>query len=163
MSERTEKLMRDYPQLVMERTCLENQLVNFKGVTETELIDSMLYSRPQGDRVQKTGISDKTAYIAITYRDKMDRINSDWKNYLARKLAVISDEIEFFEAALKSLSGNLPEIMTDMIIARMTWDAMAEKYYVSRAMIGKYRKKAIVELDVLFANHDKEIADFILN
>jgi hypothetical protein len=163
MSERTEKLMRDYPRLVMERTCLENQLANFKGVTEAELIDSMLYSRPQGDRVQTTGVSDKTAHIAITYRDKMDRINSDWKNYLARKLTVISDEIEFFEAALKSLSGNLPEIMTDMIIARMTWDAMAEKYYVSRAMIGKYRKKAILELDVLFANHDKEISDFILN
>ena len=41
MSERIEKIMQEYQQMVMERTCLENQILNFKGITETEMIDSI--------------------------------------------------------------------------------------------------------------------------
>ena len=29
MSERIEKIMQEYQQMVMERTCLENQILNF--------------------------------------------------------------------------------------------------------------------------------------
>ena len=40
MSKRVEQLIQDYPKLVMRRDCLRNQLQNFKGVTEQEMIDT---------------------------------------------------------------------------------------------------------------------------
>ena len=45
MSERVERMIKEYPSMVMERDCLRHQLANFQGVTEEEVIDSMTFSR----------------------------------------------------------------------------------------------------------------------
>lgn len=163
MSERIEKIMKEYPQMVMERTCLENQLRNFTGISETEMIDSMYFNQPEGERVQTSGVSEKTANIAISYRKKMERINKEWREHLEKKYAIISEEILFFESAIASLSGNLSEVITDMVICGLTWDDLSFKYHISRTMVAKYRKKAIRELETLYAIHDKEMAEYILS
>ena len=163
MSERIEKIMQEYQQMVMERTCLENQIKNFKGITETEMIDSMYFSHPEGERVQTSGVSEKTATIAMTYRNKMERINLDWREHLEKKHSMLAEELIFFEAAVLSLSGILPDFISDMVIEGLTWDDLADKYHVSRTMVAKYRKKAIRELQILYAIHDKEIAEYILS
>lgn len=163
MSERIEKLMRDYPQMKTEVKCLENQIRDFHGISETEMIESMLYTQPEGDRVQTSGVSDKTACIAISYKERMERINSEWYEYLEKRYALLSEELRFFESAIKALSGKLPEIMSDLLFNKMTWDDVAEKHYVSRTMVGKYRKRAVIELDTLYATHDAEMAAYILN
>lgn len=162
MSERIEKLMREYPQMKTEAKCLENQIRDFRGITETEMIESMLYSQPEGERVQTSGVSDKTARIAISYRERMERINGEWYDYLEKKYVLLTEELRFFESALHSLSGTLPQVISDMVVEKMTWDDLAAKYYVSRTMISKYRKKAIEELDQLYAAHEAEIAAYIL-
>lgn len=163
MSERVEKLMREYPQMKTEVKCLENQIRDFRGISETEMIESMLYSHPEGERVQTSGVSDKTARIAISYREKMERINKEWYDYLEQKYLLLSEELRFFESALASLSGNLSGVMRDMVIDGLTYDAIASKYFVSRTMVVKYRRRAIVELDKLYAAHDAEAAAYILN
>lgn len=163
MSERIEKIMQEYQQMVMERTCLENQILNFKGITETEMIDSMYFSHPEGERVQTSGVSEKTATIAMIYRNKMERINLEWREHLEKKHSMLAEELIFFEAAILSLSGILPDFISDMVIEGLTWDDLADKYHVSRTMVAKYRKKAIRELQILYAVHDKEIAEYILS
>ena len=163
MSERIEKIMQEYQQMVMERTCLENQILNFKGITETEMIDSMYFSHPEGERVQTSGVSEKTATIAMTYRNQMERINLDWREHLEKQHSMLAEELIFFEAAVLSLSGILPDFISDMVIEGLTWDDLADKYHVSRTMVAKYRKKAIRELQILYAIHDKEIAEYILS
>lgn len=163
MNAKVERMMRDYTQMKTEAKCLENQIRDFRGISETEMIESMLYSHPEGERVQTSNISDKTARIATSYRERMEHINREWYDYLEKKYLLLSEDIRFFESAIRSLSGNLPYVITDMIINRLTWDTLAEKYYVSRAMIGKYRKKAVAELEILYAAHDAEVAAYILN
>lgn len=163
MSERIEKIMKEYPQMVMERTCLENQIKNFVGVSETEVINAMFFSRPECERVQTSNVSDKTGNIAIKYKNKMDRINQEWLDHLEKKYAIISEEIIFFESAISSLSGNLAEVITDMVIGGLTWDDLAFKYHISRTMVAKYRKKAIRELETLYTIHEKEMAEYILS
>ncbi|WP_026478184.1 hypothetical protein [Alkaliphilus transvaalensis] len=163
MSERIEKIIRDYPQLIMERTCLEHQLRNFTGITETEMIESMYFNHPEGERVQTSGVSEKTANIAITYKDKMQKMNQEWQEHLEKKYAIISEEIIFFESAIAALSGNLSEFIWDMVIGGLTWDDLACKYHISRTMVAKYRKKAIRELEILYAINEKEMAEYILS
>ena len=97
MSGRAEKIMQDYQQMVMERICLENQIRNFKGITEEEMIDSLYFPQPDDERVQTSGISDKTARIAISYREKMDRLNKEWQAHLEKKHSVLLEELVFFE------------------------------------------------------------------
>lgn len=163
MSERIEKILREYQQMVMERICLENQISNFKGITETEMIDTMYYSHPEGERVQTSGIPERITTIAVTYKSKMDRINREWREHLEKKHSMIEEELAFFESAVLSLNGILPDFISDMVIKGLTWDDLADKYHVSRTMVAKYRKKAIRELDILYAIHDKELEEYILS
>jgi len=163
MSGRAEKIMQDYQQMVMERICLENQIRNFKGITEEEMIDSLYFPQPDDDRVQTSGISDKTARIAISYREKMDRINKEWQAHLEKKHSVLLEELFFFESAVFSLSGILPDLISDMVVKGLTWDDLADKYHISRTMVAKNRKRAIRELEILYAIHDEEMAEYILS
>ena len=105
--------------MVMERTCLENQILNFKGITETEMIESMYFTQPEGERVQASGVSDKTARIAITYKNKMERINREWQEHLEKKHSILAEELIFFESAVISLSGILPDFISDMVLMAM--------------------------------------------
>lgn len=163
MSNMAERIMREYPQMAMERNCLENQIRNFQGITETEMIDAMHFSKPDGERVQNSKISDKTGCVAITYKDKLDRINAQWQAHLVKKHTILADEMAFFESAVCSLSGNLPGVISDMVIKGLTWDELASKYHISRTMVAKSRKKAIHELENLYAIRDKEMAEYMLS
>ncbi len=163
MSERVEKIMQKYRQMVMERSCLENQIKNFKGLTELEMIDSLQFSKPDGERVQTSGISDKTARIAVSYKDKVNSINKEWQDHLEKKHAVIVEELIFFESAVLSLSGILPKLISDMVIKGLSWDNLADKYHISRTMVAKNRKKAIRELEALYIIQDKAVAEYILS
>ncbi|WP_400245597.1 hypothetical protein AB3U99_03805 [Niallia sp. JL1B1071] len=96
MSERIEKIMHSYQQIVMERNCLENQIVNFQGITASEVIESMYFEQPDGERVQTSGVSDKTGRIAITYKDRMNRINREWQEHLVKKHSALFEELLFF-------------------------------------------------------------------
>ena len=163
MTGRVEKIMQEYRQMVMERSCLENQIKNFKGLTELEMIDSLQFSQPDGERVQTSGISDKTARIAVSYKDKVNSINKEWQDHLEKKHAVIVEELIFFESAVLSLSGILPEFISDMVMKGVSWDELANKYHISRTMVAKNRKKAIRELECLYIIQDKAVAEYILS
>lgn len=162
MSERVERMIKDYPSMVMERDYLRHQLANFQGVTEEEVIDSMTFSSPEGERVQTSNITDKTASIATTFRDRVRRINQDWIDHLCTKLLALEEEIDFFHSALQAISPELAPLMWDLTVERMTWDAVEAKHHISRFTVSKYRKKAICELDSLYAVHDREMAEYIL-
>jgi hypothetical protein len=148
--------------MVMNRICLENQIRNFQGITEEEMIDSLQFSHPDGERVQTSVVSDKTSRIAVSYKDKVEKINKEWQEHLEKKHAVIMEEIIFFESAVLSLSGILPEFISDMVMKEVSWDELASKYHISRTMVAKNRKKAIRELENLYAIYDKEMAEYIL-
>ena len=162
MSVRVEKLLKEYPMLIRERNCLAHQIAHFRGVTAEDVIQSMYTPRMDGERVQTSGTSDKTAQIALNYQERMDRINREWFDHLESNLRMLNEELQFLESALGSLSGKLPDIMRDIVIGQMTWDTLSDKYFVSRRMIGKYRRKAIEELDALYEHRDKETAAYIL-
>jgi hypothetical protein len=123
----------------------------------------LYFPQPDDDRVQTSGISDKTARIAISYREKMDRINKEWQAHLEKKHSVLLEELVFFESAVFALSGILPDLISDMVVKGLTWDDLADKYHISRTMVAKNRKRAIRELETLYAIHDVEMAEYILS
>ena len=162
MSERIEQLIKRYPEMVLERDCIRQQLLHFRGVTETDIIDSMNYGAPQGDRVQSSNIADKTASIAISYQDRVERINREWLAHLSTKLAALDEELSFLQAAIRSLPGELSDFMEDLVVNGMTWDSLEGRYHISRRTVSNYRKRGIQELDKLYTIHEKELAAYLL-
>ncbi len=162
MSKRIEAILKSYPEMVRKRNCLAYQIAHFKGLSAEEVIESMYTPRQDGERVQTSTISDKTAQIAMVYQERRERMNREWYEYLEKQLQSVQDELCFLESAISSLSGVLPEFMRDLVIERMTWDALESKYHISRFTVSAYRKKAICELEACYAAREKTLASYLL-
>ena len=162
MSQRIEKMLKEYPDMILERDCLAHQIANFRGISAEDVIESMYTSRMDGERVKCSGISDKTAQIALIYRERQDSMYRDWHGYLEGRMIELNDELCFFESAISSLPGRVGSVMCDLVVERMTWRSLAAKYHVSQRMIGKYRAKAITELEKRYETREQQTIDYIL-
>ena len=56
--------MRTYPDKRLELRVMEMQLRHFARITEDEVLHAMYFTQPEGERVQTSRMSDKTAKIA---------------------------------------------------------------------------------------------------
>ena len=113
--------------------------------------------------MQTSGVSDKTAKIAMSYRERMDAMNEEWYQHLEKQYFALAEEISFFESAVKALPGKMGEIMQDMIFSQASWDELADKHFVGRTTIWRYRQKAIDELVVLYEKHEAEMTAYMLS
>lgn len=53
--------------------------------------------------------------------------------------------------------------MQDMVFSQTSWDELADKHFVSRRTIGRYRQKAIDELMILYEKHEAEMLAYMLS
>ena len=159
----TEKLFKEYRNWKKDMGLLEFELSRFEGVPYEDVIRSMCLSQSQGERVQGGGISDKTGNAAVKYRQVKERLDDDWFDYLLGRYQAVKEELEFFEYAVGQLSGRLPEVVRDMVMEDMTWRALSEKYSVSEAMIGKYRKRALAEMRELYLMRERTAGQYLLD
>lgn len=158
-----ENVFDKYQKWKKERITLAFELSRFEGVSTDDVIESMCLSRPQDERVQTSGKSDKTAKTAIYYRKVAESMNDDLYDFLFREYQYVKEEIEFFEYAVSQLSGRLPDIIRDMVIYGMQWKEAAAKYAVSEAMLTKYRRKALSELAALYEGRARHTEEYLLS
>ncbi len=159
----TEKLFKEYRSWKKDMGLLEFEISRFEGVPYEDVIRSMCLSQPQGERVQGGGTSDKTGNAAVKYRQVKERLDDDWFDYLLGRYQAVKEELDFFEYAVGQLSGRLPEVVRDMVMEEMTWRELSEKYSVSEAMIGKYRKRALAEMKELYLMRERTAGQYLLD
>lgn len=80
-----DKLFKEYGNWKRDLGILEFELSRFQGVPYDDVIESLCFSNPQGDRVQTSGVSDKTGKAAIIYRQVKNRMDDDWFDYLMER------------------------------------------------------------------------------
>ena len=160
---RAEIMMKEYKNMKAELSILIFQLGNFKGINKDDLIISMSFSHPTGERVQTSTISDKTGKIATSYERIMERENDEWFDFLWKRYQSINEEVRFFEHIISELNGVLPAVVMDLLDEKISWESMMSKYNVSHAMIGKYRKTAIQELNKKYELRDRQTEAYILS
>lgn len=153
----------NYGKWVIRKNVLDIQLKNFVGITEMEYIESLTFLHPQGERVQNGDISDKTSKIALCYKDKVKNENEDLFRYLKDEYKLICKEMSFLEYGISTLSGYMPSLINDMVVEGMKWDKLMAKYHISHSMVAKYRRKAIRELDVLYAERNRLDIEYMLS
>lgn len=158
-----EKIFKEYGKWKMDMGLLEFELSRFEGVPYDDVIKSLCFSNPQEERVQTSGVSDKTGKTAIIYRQVKERMDDEWFDFLIGQYKSIKEEREFFEYAVRQLSGKLPEMIVDMIMRKMTWRELSGKYDVSETMIAKYRKKAMAELAAIYQQRAQTSEQYFLS
>ena len=154
MSARVEKLISEYPQMVSQKKCLAYQVAHFRGLSPEDVITSMYTAHHEGERVQTSGTSDKTAQIALNYESRMERLNREWYEHLEKQLLELTDELNFFEGALRALPVEMADVMWDLVVE--------QKYCISHTTVYRMRKKAIVLLDKMYEQHDTAAASYLL-
>lgn len=163
MNKRLERMLKNYPAMVRERDSIAHQIAHFKGLTAEEVIESMYTAHSDGERVQTSNLSDKTAQIAMNYQEKMERINREWYEHLEKRMMFLTSEIQCFESALDTLPERQAAIMRDMITGDITWNAMCLVHRISRTTLAKHRKRAIARLSEIYDQNDRETVNYMLS
>lgn len=158
-----EEIIRGYHQMKKQLNIAKFQLEHFSGISEEDVIESMCFSHSEGERISTNSISDKTAKTALNFEKRKEQLNDDLYNFYFKEYKELSEKISFFEYAISQLSGDLPSIVLDLFINKCTWDDLSAKYHVSKAMIGKYRKKAILELTDIYIMRDNQMLQYMLS
>lgn len=158
-----EKLFKEYDKWKKDMKFLEFELSRFQGVPYDDVIESLCFSNPQEERVQNNSISDKTGKTALIYRQVKERMDDEWFEFLLERYQSLKEQTDFFEYAVEQLSGRLPEVIRDMVMEKMSWQELMIKYRVSHAMIGKYRKKALEELQMIYTLRNQHSDNYMLS
>ena len=157
-------MFKDYNKMKREMTFLELQLQSFTGLSVEDMITSMTFpGESDGERVQTSGMSDKTFSIAVDYRKRLRKENADYYEFLYEKYAGLKKEIDFFENGIRSLGERKADILFEILDGEMTWDQIADQYNVCRGTIFNYRKAAITVLNELYKERERMELEYILS
>ena len=160
---RAAEMFKNYPRMKQEFLVLEFKIRSFQGIPHADGIESMTYSKPEGERVQDSRISDKTGRTAIYYRKVAEKLDDEYFDALLERYLYLKEELELFEFMVSRLSGSLPEFIRDRVMEQMSWTELMEKYSISYGSVGKYRKKAEKELDRLYEFRDEVDTKYMLS
>ena len=153
-----ENLIASYPDMVRRRDYLKREIDNLckNQVTDIDIIESMTYARPDGDRVQTSGPSDKVAMIAIVYQERVKKANAEVLRYCRKEYANLCAEINYLEAAVGSLKGEEREVMDALLIDRITWEEAEYILGMSHSSLQRIRKKAINSMVRFYQRRESE-------
>ena len=146
MKTKVEGLLTNYHDSKRSLELLVFRIGYFKGLSEESVIQELTFASTENERVTSSGASDKTARIALAYRDVTDDHNEELLLELIRQYRTIKSDLDMLDYCIKLLEPKLSGVITDLHINKMTWLAVSEKYFVSMRMVGKYRKKGIAEI-----------------
>ncbi len=158
-----EKVISDYPQMVREREYLKKQIESFEFLSADELISAMSFSHPDGERVQSSDLSDKTARIALGYWNKLDRINEELIVPMQKRYDALDEEISFLESSIDELLGDMFDAMHKLVVEGLTWEEVALNLYISITKLQKVRRAAIDYLVRTYQKRESQIAGYLLS
>ncbi len=145
-----EDLLKNYRSMRRNLENLKLEIEHFTGQSYDQVIEELTFAAPVGERVQNNNVSDKSSRIALIYRNVADGQNQEILQALYERFCAQKMELDMLEYRIKLLEPKLSEVMWDMFVHGLSWSQLCDKYSVSHTMIGKYRKKGIVELAKLY-------------
>ena len=163
MREHVEKLIAEYPKMLSTRSFLKKQIESYVPVTVDDIIDSMTFSQPDGERVQTSNISDKTCSIALHYRDRVNQMNEEVIGDWVKEYDRLDAEIGFLECCIRNLPGDLYDVMSTLILDGASWDEAEAYLYMSRKTIASRRREAIGLLTLAYQKRASKIEAVILS
>ena len=158
-----EKIISEYPQMVRERESLKKQMEAQEFLSADELISAMSFSHPDGERVQSSDLSDKTARIALGSREKLERINEELIVPMQKRYQALNVEISFLEDAILNLPEDLAYVMQELVLKGHTWEEVSQEMFISVTKLQKLRKAAIDNLIRAYQKRESEQIRILLS
>lgn len=154
MSERIESMFKDYQRKKRDLELLRKRLRSMVEVSADDVILSMVFSSPDGEHVQSSGTSDKTATIAMHYREEQERLSKDMVGPITRQICRLENELRLFDYCVALLPGRLPDVIRCLVENEDNWETTMRKLDISKRTLQRDRRKAINKLEEMYQLFD---------
>lgn len=148
-----EKLLSLYKGIEGAIECIKHELYELgKGVDDNEVndfIEGMALKRAAYDdiNVRVEGfISDKTASIALNYKEKLEHENKQLSLKLQEELFIFQIVLDKINIGFKSIPNEIREIIKYKYFDGLTWTDIEHKLYITKQKGHGMRKKGIERL-----------------
>lgn len=142
-------MLKDYNNLKRKSLQLEFEISNYIPIaTGDDIIDSMTFNKASDDGSSHPNgqTSDKTANIAISYAEKVDRLNIKYLQELKSDLRAINMEMLRLEFYINLLEKKYANILRMLYLEGLTLTKTAEKTKLSIDTVKNNRKAGINKL-----------------
>ncbi|NSW92782.1 MAG: hypothetical protein HPY74_19440 [Firmicutes bacterium] len=148
--EYVEYLLKNYNRIKKDIEYLKFELEHLQNITEDETIEALCFKQPVGEKVDTGGISDKTARIALIFRQYMQRMNNNARVEIVKEIRAAEFEIMKLEHYVNGLDRKIRDAIKDLYFNEMTWSKVCDKYAISERTLNRYRKIAVEGLVAVF-------------
>ena len=148
--------------MVKQRAALKEKIKSYVPVTVDDVIHSMTFYHPDGDRVQTSNTSDKTCTVALNFRDRTDRMNGEAIGEWVKEYDQLDEEISFLEECIRRLPGDLRCVMEHLVLDGASWEAAAGCLCMSRKAIWFRRQEALQLLTLEYQKRASMVEAVIL-
>lgn len=147
--EDVEALLKKYPGWQKKITLLEFERKNPSEATHLEVLSGLAFARPLIEGAGASGhISDKTMQIALSFREKADRMNSDTILDIDQELSILRTRIEKLDFYVSQLEEKQAEVIRGHYFEGMSWVDLQKKLHISSRTLSNRRNNG---LDALIA------------
>lgn len=148
-------LLESYFKREQQIDLLHYEMQHSAHISPEEMINVM--SLGHGDSVggsSKGHISNKTMYIALNYQEKMDRMNAEAANEIAKRLLELEAEQDRLRYYVSLLEGREAQVLRRTYFEGCSWEAAAKELKVALRTVHKIKNRAIDHLTDLYAYTD---------
>ena len=143
-------LLENYQEDTRKIEILRFELKVSSDISDDEIITAMNFTHEDGTGVMSGRVSDKTAYIALHYRQKAEAISRESTNQLASKLWDMEQERKRLHHYVSQLPPRQREVIERVYMERQPKETIAKSMDIAVRTVDKIRKSAEEELIRLY-------------
>lgn len=148
-------ILEGYSKRERQIALLHYEMQHTAHVLPDEVIDMMSLGHSDGTGSSGKGhISDKTMYIALNYQEKMDRMNAEAVNEIAKRLLELEAEQDRLRYYVSLLEEREAQVLRRTYFEGRSWEAAARELKVALRTVHKIKNRAIGHLADLYAYTD---------
>ena len=138
-----EYLLKNYHSIQQEVEQLKFEVACFPELSPTETIEMLNFQKGEGDRVQTSDMTDKTAKIALIYSEVTTRLNDEARKEIENVIKVTEFELAKLHFSIEQLEPHLQQVIESLFFDRLTVYAVSREQSVAERTVQKYKQQAI--------------------
>lgn len=141
--EYVEYLLKNYHQIKREIEVSKALLKITIYESEDEIIEEMNFEAFKGEKVKHSNIADKTANIAMIYKDKKEKQESNRVKELKKEIRKKEVELLKLETSVGVLETPMQRVIKGLYFEGKSRAHLCRELYISEGTLGRWRKKGV--------------------
>ncbi len=144
-------LLESYAMRERQIALLHYEMQHPPCISPEEMVAEMSFGHNDGLGGNKGRVSDKTMYIALNYRERMDRMNAEAMSEVAQRLLGLETEQDRIRYYVSLLEKRESKVIRSFYMEGCSWEEIAQEIGVALRTVHKIKNRGIEQLAELYA------------